>query len=295
MKCPHITVCICTYRKPDLLQRTLDGLRDQETAGAFTYSVVVVDNDEQQSGRPVVETYSQSGSLPIVYCVEPVKNISLARNRALSVANGEFVAILDDDEFPARDWLLQLLQALQRYGVAGVQGPVRAYFDESPPRWLRLGKFHERWELQTGASITWRRGRTANMLFRRNILQDIEQAFRAEFGIGGEDQDFLRRLIERGHSFVFCREGIVYEVIPPARWKRSFLLKQAFNRGRAAFQLRSGRLGKSLVAVPCYSLSLPFSLLRGHHVFMKYLVNLCNHLGYLLALARLNPVRDHVS
>jgi len=295
MNPPHISVCICTYRRPDLLQRTLNGLRDQETAGAFTYSVVVVDNDEQQSGRPVVETYSQSGPLPIVYCVEPVKNISLARNRALSVADGEFVAILDDDEFPSRDWLLKMLQTLQFYGVAGVQGPVRAHFDGSPPRWLRLGKFHERWELQMGVRINWRRGRTANMLFRRNILQDIEEPFRAEFGSGGEDQDFLRRLIERSHNFVFCSEGIVYEVIPPARWKRSFLLKQAFDRGRAAFQLRSGKITKSLVAVSCYSLSLPFSLLRGHHVFMKYLVNLCNHLGYLLAVLRLNPVRDHCS
>lgn len=295
MECPHITICICTYRKPDLLQRTLNELRHQETAGAFTYSVVVADNDGQQSGRPVAEAYSQSGPVPMVYCVEPVKNISLARNRALSVANGEFVAILDDDEFPARDWLLKMLQALQRYGVAGVQGPVRAHFDESPPRWLRLGKFYERWELQTGDKINWRRGRTANMLFRRSILQDVEQPFRAEFGAGGEDQDFLRRLIGGGHTFVFCSEGIVYEVIPPARWKRSFLLKQAFNRGRAAFQLRSGKIAKSLVAISCYSLSLPFTLLWGHHVFMKHLVNFCNHLGFLLAVLRLNPVRDHCS
>ena len=192
MKCPHITVCICTYRKPDLLQRTLNGLRDQETAGAFTYSVVVADNDEQQSGRPVVETYSQSGPVPIVYCVEPVKNISLARNRALSVANGKFVAFIDDDEFPGREWLVKMLQAIQFYGVAGVQGPIRRHFEESPPQWLRRGNFYQRPEYPAGAKIRWDRGLTSNLMFCRSILRDIEQPFRAEFGTGGEDQAFFR-------------------------------------------------------------------------------------------------------
>jgi len=51
-------------------------------------------------------------------------------------------------------------------------------------------------------------------------------------------------------------------------------------------------LAKSLVAVPFYILGLPFLHLGGRHLFMKYLVKLCDHAGGLLALAGLNPVRE---
>jgi len=295
MNLPHISVCICTYRRPDLLQRSLSAVRELETAGEFTYAVVVADNDEHQSGRPVADAFAQSCPIPITYCVEPVQNIALARNRALSVANGEFVAFMDDDEFPVREWLQRMLKTCSLYDVAGVLGPVRPHFDGQPPRWLELGNFCQRPEHPTGFKMTWERSRTGNLLFRRSILQDVQEPFRAEFGAGGEDLDFFRRMNELGHTFVWCNEGIVYEVVPPVRWTRSFLLKRAFLRGQISLQHPDGRLrkiAKSVVAVPCYSLGLPFFFLAGQHVFMKYLVRLCDHLGRLLALVHLNPVRE---
>jgi len=295
MKLPHISVCICTYRRPDLLQRSLNAVRDQETAGEFTYSLVVADNDEHQSGRPVADAFAQSCPLPMIYCVEPAQNIALARNRALSVADGDFVAFMDDDEFPVREWLLQMLKTCNLYGVAGVLGPVRPHFDRPPPRWLERGNFCQRPEHPTGFKMKWEGSRTGNLLFRRSILPEGQPPFRSEFGTGGEDLDFFRRMNEQGHTFVWCNEGVVYEVVPPTRWTRSFLLKRALLRGQISLRHPTGRLpkiAKSLVAVPCYSLGLPFFLLAGQHVFMKYLVRLCDHLGRLLALFGLNPVRD---
>ena len=53
-KPPHITVCICTFERPTLLSRLLAALDRQKTDGLFTYSVVVADNDVNQSAEPVV-------------------------------------------------------------------------------------------------------------------------------------------------------------------------------------------------------------------------------------------------
>src|SRR5262249_5871632 len=50
----HISVCICTYRRPILLREALAGLISQETDGAFTFSIIVVDNDEQKTAEQVV-------------------------------------------------------------------------------------------------------------------------------------------------------------------------------------------------------------------------------------------------
>ena len=43
----HICVCVCTYRRPLPLKRLLLELNRQETGDSFTYSIVVVDNDEE--------------------------------------------------------------------------------------------------------------------------------------------------------------------------------------------------------------------------------------------------------
>jgi hypothetical protein len=50
-------------------------------------------------------------------------------------------------------------------------------------------------------------------------------------------------------------------------------------------------VAKAVLAIPAYMVALPVLLMVGHHLFMKYLVKLCDHLGRLLALVRLNPFR----
>ena len=88
---------------------------------------------------------------------------------------------------------------------------------------------------------------------------------------------------------------MVYEVVPPVRWKRSYMMRKALLRGAtAALQPNCGPLNiaKSVLAVGVYSVALPFTLLLGHHIFMTVLVKLCDHLGKLLALVGLNPVKE---
>jgi len=90
-------------------------LSTQETGGGlFTYSIVVVDNDRLRSAEEVVKEFTVASSIPIRYCVEPQQNIAMARNRAVSNASGDFIAFIDDDEFPQGRWLVTLFQACQK-------------------------------------------------------------------------------------------------------------------------------------------------------------------------------------
>jgi succinoglycan biosynthesis protein ExoM len=295
MSTPHISVCICTFRRPELLRRLLVALERQETDGSFTFSAVVSDNDSFCSARPVVAEFAANSKLEIVYCAEPRQNIALARNCALRHATGSYIAFIDDDEFPASDWLRHMLATCERLRVAGVLGPVRPHFDEPPPRWVIAGRFCERPEHPTGTVMAWNKSRTGNLLFRREIIQSVQEPFRAEFGTGGEDVDFFRRMMLLGHVFVWCNEAIAYELVPPSRWTRSYMLKRALLRGRNNFKMRNARaVLKSAVAVPAYSLVLPGALLFGQHVFMKYGIKFCDHLGHVLAVLRLNPVKERV-
>ena len=288
-----ISVCICTYKRPNLLKRLLEALYDQDTSGLFTYAIVVVDNDWLRSAEHVVADFAAQSPIPLKYCVEPQQNIAMARNRAIANADGHFIACIDDDEFPAKDWLLKLFRACEQYGVDGVLGPVKRHFDEQPPEWIAKGNFYQRRSYPTGHVVEWRKGRTGNLLLRRRVLADGAPPFRSEFR-AGEDQDFLRRMIEKGYVFIWCEEAVVYEVVPPIRWRRTFLLRQALLRGASARLQPTcwpSNIAKSMLAVLVYTVVLAPALLLGHHKFMTVLLKLCDHLGKLLAVLGINPIR----
>lgn len=290
----HVTVCVCTFKRPAYLKRLLEELAAQETGGRFTISVVIADNDAARSAETVVREFTSASPLPVHYCVETRQNVPLARNRALNLASGDFIAFLDDDEFPAPRWLLTLFEILEKHDVAGVLGPVFPYFEEKTPKWVVKGKFYNRQVFPMGLPLQWNKGKTGNVLFKREILPSDEPAFRSQFQGGGADQDFFRRMIERGHAFIWCDNAVAYEWVPPVRWKRSFMLRKALLRGSVvplhpSFSYRD--VMKSLIAVPLYGLAMPFAAIIGHDRFMNLMIKTCDHLGRLLGCMGIKPIK----
>jgi succinoglycan biosynthesis protein ExoM len=291
----HISVCVCTFKRAELLTRLLTKLRCQVTEGEFTFSVVVADNDAEQSAERVVEEFSHATDLKISYCVEPRQNIALVRNKALQNVDGDMIAFIDDDEVPDQKWLWNLLSTYRSFKADGVLGPVKPYFDHEPPAWVRKGRFFERPDYPTGYKLSWNECRTGNVLFSKRILGLVDVPFRSEFGTAGEDMDFFRRMIENGCQFVWCSEAAAYELVPELRCTRSFLLKRALLRGSNFPKHPSKRLinfFKSIVAVPAYTLALPILALIGQHLFVKYLVKICDHASRLLAFAGWAVVKE---
>jgi len=257
--------------------------------------VVVADNDRQQSARSVVRDWAAAGStMRVSYCAEPRQNIALTRNKAIQNATGDFIAFIDDDEWPTPRWLLTLFNACRDHDVDGVLGPVKPHFDEPPPRWVVAGKFYDRPTYPTGLVIDWRKGRTGNVLLKSRLFDAGTDAFRREF-LTGEDQDFFRRMIDKGHRFIWCDEAVAYETVPRTRWNRTFMLKRALLRGAVSLvhpTSRPAAIVTSMIAAPLYTAVLPFALLLGQGRFMTCLVKLCDHVGRLLAVVGIRPIRE---
>lgn len=284
-KSEHICVCVCTYRRPEFLPRLLERVTKQITNGLFTYSIVVVDNDKLRSAEGLVSDFAASSRISVRYFVEPVQNIAMARNKAVRNACGDYLAFIDDDEFPTESWLLTLYEACRKYDVDGVLGQVNPYFDKEPPKWIRLGDFWQRPTYPTGTTVDGARGRTGNVLLKRDVFPAGEEPFRPEFR-AGEDKDFFTRMIEAGRVFVWCNEAVVYEVVPPERWKRSYLVKRSLFQGSFSPLHRTFSmvyLTRSVIAIPIYAAILPFAAVTGHQHFMSFLVKLAFHSGRVLA------------
>lgn len=292
----HISVCICTYKRPEMLANLLMHLTDQKTEGLFTYSIVIVDNDYTQSGEDSVNSFKQKSAIHIEYYCEPERNIALARNKAVQSAKGDFLALIDDDEFPGDNWLFVLYKACKKYHADGVLGPVTPYFEKNPPKWVVKGKFFDKGQHDTGHVLKWQDTRTSNVLIARTVFANEENLFKREFGRGGEDIDFFKRAIDKRYLFIWCKEAAIYETIPPERCKRMYMLKRALLRGMLTVGYSSFGLVdiiKSTIAIPIYTIALPVAFLVGHHYFIHLLIRHFEHCGRFLGVCGVDVIKQY--
>lgn len=296
----HITVCICTYKRPQLLSNLLSKLQEQVIENQFTYSVVVVDNDSNLSAKDTVADWQNKSVIQIDYYSEPEQNIALARNKAVENAKGNYIAFIDDDEFPDDKWLINLLKIQFEYKCSGVLGPVKPHYLENTPRWLIKSKLCERPLLKTGKILHWDDTRAGNVLLSGDIFTDKKYQFDPQFGrTGGEDSEFFETVIKQGYVFVWCDEAIVFEVVPPERFKQSFYLKKNLRIGGLTGEKArnwSGRykyLVRTIASFSIYTLILPFSIIAGRHIFIKVMTKVIYCTGWLLGFCGFVIVRHH--
>jgi len=296
----HIGVCVCTYKRSELIGELVRKLAKQPCEGRFTFSIHIVDNDAGRTAETAVSEACRGSSVEVTYDVEPVQNIALTRNRAVAVARGNLIAFMDDDEIPCEDWLLRLHSACGQYGAAGALGPVRPLYTQETPSWLQRSGLCERPSHETGTVLNCLQTRTGNVLFRRSILDGTDVPFPPEMGReGGEDIDFFRRMIARGHTFVWCEEAPVYEHILPERCKPLYHLDKYLRIGGLSGEMVKGSplercMGtlRSGILMLLYATLALAGTVTGFHVLMRNLVKSAYYLGIACGSMGYVPVRE---
>ena len=289
----HISICICTYRRNQMLERLLRKVALQETDELFDFSVVVVDNDEAGPARETVTRLQEELGLDIIYGIEPERTIPAARNHALRLARGNYIGIIDDDEFPPQHWLITMYRAIQTFDVDGALGPVHPFFEKQPPAWLIKSGFCERPVHRTGTLLHWDQTRTGNVLLKKDVFDKHHLCFDLNCKTSGSDKEFFREAMDMGYRFIAVEEAPVYEIVPPERQTKSYYLKrtliQASNERRYRAPLLRGLSRvlvpmKSIAALLVYTLILPFCVFVGSHAVMKFTEKVTYHLSWLLAM-----------
>jgi succinoglycan biosynthesis protein ExoM len=264
-----------------MLSNLISKLQNQVTDNQFTYSLIVVDNDANQSARDTVTYWKQHSAIKIDYYCEPEQNIALARNKAVENSKGRFIAFIDDDEIPSDEWLFNLSETFAKHRCAGVLGPVKPNYPENTPKWLIKSKLCERASHKTGTVLKSDQTRTGNVLLDQYLFEGRNNRFNSEFGrTGGEDIEFFGRMIAGGQIFIWCEEAPVNETVPPERWRRTFYIKKYAQMGgrtgqlvrKSSLKLKCKWFAKAIISTILYSSYLPFSILGGGHLVMKCLL-----------------------
>lgn len=238
----QVDVLVCTYRRPELLARTLRGV--EMAAEGLRARVIVVDNDDAQSARRVVESHAGRTSLTYTYLSQPVQNISMTRNCALEASTAPYVALVDDDAVPERHWLVSLLATAHAYHADIVFAPVLPEYESGVPDWTRRGGFFSfRRRHPTGSRIAHNEMRSGNVLLRTEAILPTRFRFDPTLGLsGGEDSMFFAQLNRAGLVHVWCDDAPVHEWIPLSRASVRWLMTRSFRIGSlVSFMPRRGR------------------------------------------------------
>lgn len=203
----------------------LDSLAGQSFRDPF--EIIVVDNDATSSAAQIVEAAKKyHPKLNIRYAVESQKGISFARNTAASLAAGDFLAWIDDDETAAEDWLMSLWMTCLINNMDGVFGPVIPVFAKDSPAWTGRSGMFDRLRHLTGTKIDAREARTGNALVKADWFR-VAMPFDPKLAnTGGEDYDFFSRIEARGAQFAWCDEAEVFESVPLERQRLMWILER---------------------------------------------------------------------
>ena len=269
----QLSICICTFKRPALLSALLGDLQGVMWRGPDdTCEIVVVDNDPGLSATGVLADWQQRSRFTLTADAFGQSNISSARNRLVSLARGERVLFLDDDQHPHDPhWLLAMCDAMEAHAADVVFGAVKPLFEPQTPDWIRnAGHFDmDPPHMATGTPVTKDLAHCGNSLIRLACLQSVSPPFDVAYGrTGGEDSVFFQHLLTRERRLIWCAEGAVSEYVSPQRATASWLLTRSYREGQtwartellADRGFTQARLGLALFAKACMLLLIAATL-----------------------------------
>lgn len=289
----HISVCICTYRRNKMLENLVRTLSLQVTDEMFEFSIVIIDNDAQGPAQETVNKLKELYSFEITYEIEPTNTIPAARNHALKLAKGNYIAIIDDDEFAPRDWLINMYQAILTFNVDGALGPVFPFYEKYPPKWLVKSGLCERPVIRTGTLLHWNDTRTGNVLLKKEVFEKNNLFFDLNCKTSGSDKEFFREAMDLGCRFIAVEEAPVYEIVTPERQTKVYYFRrnliQASNERRFRAPLLRGisKISapiKKIFALIIYTIMVPICAVAAKHLALKFGLKVVYHLSWLLTM-----------
>ena len=92
-----ISVIIPTYNRAPCLGEAIQSVLDQDyfmRNGSSSFELLVVDDGSTDSTRDVVHSFGKR----VRYHFQPNRGVSVARNKGLDLAQGDYIAFLDSDD-----------------------------------------------------------------------------------------------------------------------------------------------------------------------------------------------------
>lgn len=293
----RLSIVIATYNRATLLLDALKSVIRQSAPAQEWECVVVNNNSSDNTSECFAEFAGEHPEYNLRIVDEPNQGLSYARNRGIRESVGEYIAIIDDDEHIAEDFVaayIRLFDDVPEAVAAG--GPIVARYPTGRPRWMSC--YTERPIANTmyfGEEVReFPKGRVpggGNMALRRSAIRrygvfDTSLGYSGESLIGGEECDLFERLQIADAKYYYVPTAVMYHIIPREKLTKEYFARLSYNVGVS--QLRRARLYRRVWRVRFVELSKWVATLL---IALWYTITLQWRKGYYLILMRLNISR----
>jgi hypothetical protein len=166
---------------------------------------------------------------PLQAVIAPERGIANVRNVLIAEAlktGPDFIAMVDDDEWPEDNWLDAFLMTARDTAADILQGSI---LFQKPPGYCGDGFDDIR---RPSGAVAMLQG-AGNLLIRTVALPPAPW-FDPGFALGGgEDRDFFERMAARHARFAWADEARCFGAVPESRVSLAWSLKRAYSIGNS--------------------------------------------------------------
>ncbi len=288
-----ISMIVPTFRRPVGLKNALESLKSQN-AGNTSLELIVSDNDPNASARLYVSNFAKSCDFPVIYVHAKKPGVANARNEALKVARGRYLAFLDDDQIAAENWLEGLLNVMNAHeaGLAFCPTYAQSQVDiKFKPQCLEF--FSREIEINTDGLVDDFFG-CGNSLMDLEICELPSPPFSPKTNeTGGEDDLLFSYLQSKGVKIAWSTQTFAKENVEDWRMTHKYIRVRSFAYGQGPsricanpenFDLK-GLLKWSCIGLLQVCIYGPLSLFAGllnHKSYMKFIRKFAEGAGKIL-------------
>lgn len=204
-----LSVIIPVYRDTWGLERTLRALR-RSSLDPHAYEIIVANDGGAKEIHAICDKYRAT-------CIDviPQGGSYTARDKALALSRGEYIAFTDADVLPDPGWLKEGLHQLQTYDYVGG----KTVIDER-----MIHSLADDYEYATAFAVYSRhelQAPTVNVMVKRNVIEEVGGFDRRLFS--GGDTEFGNRVCRnRKYKRCYCEQLLV---VHPPRGHKAMLKK----------------------------------------------------------------------
>lgn len=236
----RISVIICTYNRVQFLPQTFEALAEQ-TLSPDCFEIILVDNNSRDNTPDICSDFRiNNPDLNFKYVLETRQGLSFARNRGIMESHSDLLVFIDDDAFPEKEYLYNILRFFESNpDAAAAGGRIYPLFESKRPAWMPDILMSLVSVIDLGDKVCLFKKKFpigANMVFRKATIQkygpfNVNLGRRGDNLEGAEEKDLFLKIIGGGENVYYIPDAIVHHVIPDKRLKFDFFCRQAIGIG----------------------------------------------------------------
>jgi glycosyltransferase involved in cell wall biosynthesis len=230
-----LSLMICTRNRAAQLVQSLKRISAMQSR--LEWELIVVDNGSTDRTSTVLAEYAAGCHHPVQMTVQLGRGVSCAKNVGWRLAKSDIVVCIDDDCYPAEDYLDSIFVCFRKDPKLGFLGG-RILLHDPTDRRITIQESPEPLSLPPGSFIRPGVIQGANVAYRRSALAAVG-GFDPWFGAGafysGDEIELIARISAAGWNGAYDPKPVVYHHHGRKTAREERRLRRWYDRGRGAY------------------------------------------------------------